>query len=253
MAYTPHKIWESMDLVQIDELEGEMPTKEKFIGVWNTLDEKQKKVVHAAIGCTTFKQVYDKTPIKPMVVRTTLLTPVCMKAFYLGTVLRLPSKTMMELFVKQMQSPGKGKTIILEDLGLLMSAERNHLKELAEALDVTGDGKRNILKMLMAYGMQHKIIEPEVLDKDGKVLAPPIWGLADPKMTHAALKEMNMMDHEYGEDDKATSSIESQSDRIRRLKKSAGDAATKLTNQLDRAAKRAHAADVKQLENLNGA
>lgn len=102
---------------------------------------------------------------------------------------------------------------------------------MADELSVDGDGKRNILRTLIAYGMQAKISEAAVLDEHGKQVTPPIVALCDPKIAASALQELNRMDHEYGEDDKATSSIEGQAQRVRRLQLAVQKAAQKQARQ----------------------
>ena len=144
-------------------------------------------------------------------------TPV-MRAFYYGVVAKLPSEDARIMLVKKVIGATTLKSMTASQVEALVLTDREHLEELAEQLTVDGDGKRNSLRLLMAYGLQDKQSEPATLDAKGNQLTPPIIALCDPKIAYNALQELNRMDHEYGEDDKATSSIEGQANRIRRLR-----------------------------------
>lgn len=210
--------------VDLDELgidPGHIPDKGDFVAAYNELNAVQKETVRAMLQAETFqkvlrmlkqygvehtaqaKQRMDQKPVK--------------RAFYYGTVAKMTSYDARVKLVKDVFAQTSIKVISTQQVEALVRTDKGHLENLAEELSVDGDGKRGILRTLIAYGMQSKQSEAETLDEKGNVVAPAIIALCDPKIAYSALQELNRMDHEYGEDDKATSSIESQAARIKRL------------------------------------
>jgi len=143
------------------------------------------------------------------------------------------------------------------EISQIIKTDKDHLIELSEKLKIDGNGKRDILRQLVAYGMQTKLHEEAVLDHaTGLVSKPAVYTLADPRMALLSVQELNKMDHEYNDDESSTSSTESQAERIRRLRETApknilkvlNDTAKKEAKKLNGVAKQVSKRQMKDLE-----
>jgi hypothetical protein len=209
-----------IDYIDLDELgidRSHMPTMKDFNSQWASLDIADKSTVKALLTSTTFKDFHKATGSTGYNVSLDMMTRDAMIAFYFGVVVRQETDAARSVLIRQIMEKTSLAAITHKHIEELVMSDKGHLQQLADQLRVDGDGKRGILKELVAYGMQSKKMEAAQLDEHGDVVAPAVYGLADPKVAFGAVQELNKMDHEYGENDKATSSIESQAARVRRL------------------------------------
>ncbi len=227
-----------IDLDVLGEDPSHIPTKEDFVAAWGELDALGKQTVSALLRGETFRDYMRE--IKKVGITATgpakarMNPKPVMRAFYYGLVAKMSSHEAKVKLIKNVITPTTMMEVTQRQIESLVMTDEGHLTEMAAKLRVDGDGKRAILQRLVAYGMQTKQMEAPIVDEAGEVLAKAVYGLADPKVAYSAVQELNRMDHEYGEDDKATSSIEGQAERIRRL-----------------AVKMAHAQEKKDREKVN--
>lgn len=243
---TPKTLISYIDLDTLGEDPTHIPTQKDFAEVWDTLQAEEKRTVKALFAgdsTVTFREALAKSfgiPLSKMnkelpyhAIMKRLASRRVMKAFYYGTVGRMSSDAAKKKFVKEVLGKLTMSDMTRQVVEDIVMTDADHLKELAAKLRTKdGDGKRDILNTLIAYGMQTKILEHSIKDDNGKVTAPTIYGLADPKMAFSSLQELNRMDNEYGDDDKATSSIEGQAARIRRLANQVDKESAKRAKQL---------------------
>ena len=227
MSYASHTVRQrQIDWVlnpSLIDLDGTwFPDRDDFESAWEQLNDLQKRIVANCISATTYGEVMDALTITAYKLSHTLKNgKKVVRALIYARLIQLPSDVARTLYIETLMANEKSREYHYSDIERVVKSDREHLKELAGKLDMTGDGKRGVLKELVAYGMQAKQVEAAILDEEtGETTAPAVIALADPKMVFQAIQELNKMDHEYGQDDKATSSIESQADRIRRLAKS---------------------------------
>lgn len=211
------------------------PTKEDFQRLWQGMSDDQKQITAAAVQSGCFGDVLDGTARSPAFVTNVLKKhKVVGRAILCARMCQLPSDTARQVFLESFIDAANSRKYYFSEVQRVIKTDKDHLKELAAKLTLDGDGKRQVLKEIVAYGMQVKKWEDAIVDPDtGIELQPMVVALADARMAYNALQELNRMDHEYGADDKATSSIEGQADRIRRLKKAMqkeADAAAKTVN-----------------------
>jgi len=219
-----------IDYIDMDELgidRSHMPTMQDFNSQWAGLDIADKSTVKALLTSTTFKDFFKATGTTSHNASLAMMTRPAMIAFYFGVVCRQETDSARAVLIRQIMEKTSLAAITHKHIEELVMSDKGHLQQLADRLRVDGDGKRGILKELVAYGMQSKKMEAAQLDEHGEVIAPAVYGLADPKVAFGAVQELNKMDHEYGENDKATSSIESQAARVRRLASQMDSAAKK--------------------------
>ena len=212
------------------------PVPEDFKELWKTMTKQQKVIVQASIECKTIGEVTLTLKRKAEYVVDMVQNsfPVG-RAILMAKMLRLNTDTAKAMLLQAYLVSHKTREFYFDEVVALVQSDESHLKEIAGKLVVDGDGKRGILKEIVAYGMQVKKVEDAVIDPTTQVqIAPMVVALADPRMAFNALQELNRMDHEYGQDDKATSSIESQAERIRRLSQ-------KMNKVAEREAKRVNA------------
>jgi hypothetical protein len=197
------------------------PKKEDFEEIWPQLDKDRKALVRAAIDANTVGNIVDNTGLSTqLVVKRIKDCPLVVKAILIAKMCQLPSDTARTIYIETLMKNAYSREYHYKEIQKIIKTDRDHLKEMAGKLDISGDGKRDILKEIAAYGMQIKKVEEAVIDADSGVeVKPAVFALADARMAFNAVQELNRMDHEYGQDDKATSSIEGQADRIRRLRK----------------------------------
>lgn len=210
--------------VDLDELgidHTHIPDKSDFIAAYNELDAVQKETVIAMLRAETFQKVLrmlKKHGVEYVgQAKERIHQKPVMRAFYYGTVAKMTSVEARTKLVKDVFAKTAMKVISTDQVEALVRTDKGHLEALADQLTVDGDGKRALLRTLIAYAMQAKQSEAAVMDEEGNTITPAIIALCDPKIAYSALQELNRMDHEYGEDDKATSSIESQAARVKRL------------------------------------
>jgi len=196
------------------------PVKEDFTDLWDKLSEDQRLVVSNCISAYTLGDVVRKIGRSPHYITNKLKKERNVgRAILVARICQLPTDTAKAMYLEGFIAAHKSRKYYFEEVQKIIKTDKDHLKELAAQLTVDGDGKRGILKEIVAYGMQVKKVEDPVICNDtGVEIAPMVIALADPRMAFNALQELNRMDHEYGQDDKATSSIESQADRVNRLK-----------------------------------
>lgn len=201
------------------------PSLQQFYDAWGRLTTiNQRSIAKAAIGFDEIGEVLIElnqdrvSRLVPSNVVQMLGLEKVARVVYLGKMLKLCTDEARTLFAEAVLSRSVTQQKQLKQLNDIILHDAGHLQRLADQLQVDGDGKREILKNVIAFGMQTKLIETEMRDLLGNVKSPAVYSLADPKMALQAVQELNRMDHEYGDDDKATSSIEQQHERIARLK-----------------------------------
>lgn len=197
------------------------PTKGDFVKVWEELSEDQRYVVAACVSSRNFGEVLDATCKNPAYISHKLKREKKVgRAFMMSRMCALDTDTAKALFLEGFIGASQSRKYYFDEVVKIIKTDRDHLKELSAKLTTDGDGKREILREIIAYGMQVKELEAAIIDVDTCIeISPAIFGLADARMAFNALQEINRMDGEYGQDDKATSSIESQAQRITRLQK----------------------------------
>lgn len=209
---------------KIAELSAEdIPTKDDFTDTWKRLNKEQKKVVAACIKCETLMDAMSEIP-------GTTAYKLCgmldqrknvMKAVIIGRALNMPSDVAKAVYIEMLRTNSTSRIHHRDQVMKLVMTDREHLQQLAKQIPANGDGKRQVLRELIAYGMQTKEHTPAVVsDADGQLLKPAVYTLADPRIALTAMQELNKMDHEYAEIATSTSSIESQAERIARLRES---------------------------------
>lgn len=205
------------------------PVKADFTEAYGALEPQMKRLVAATLKGVSIGHITDNTGFTASFVIDKLRNniEVC-RAIIIAKMCQLPSDTARSMYIEGFIQSFNSRQYYFEEVQKVIITDRDHLNELAAQLTVDGDGKRGILKRIVAYGMQVKKVEDAKVDIDtGLELAPMVVALADPRMAFNALQELNRMDHEYGQDDKATSSVEAQADRIRRLRDTMDKAAQK--------------------------
>lgn len=209
-----------IDLDYLGESHGHIPTLDDFKEAWGELTAVGKQTVTAMLKGETFRGYMAE--LKQYGIHTTgnarqrMGSRTVLRAFYYGLIAKLSTDEAKLKMVKKVIASTSLAEVTRQQVETMVMTDKDHLNELAEQLRVDGDGKREILRELIAYGMQAKQVEAAII-QNGKTTTPAIFGLADPKVAYSAVQELNRMDHEYGEDDKATSSIEGQAARVRRL------------------------------------
>lgn len=228
------------------------PTKEDFAALWPELGKRQKAIVKAAIISKNIGEVQEETGYAASTIVTTLKEDaVVAKAIIIAKMCNLESDTAKSIYLETLLKNAYSRQFHYEEVQRIIKTDRDHLREMAEQLDITGDGKRRILKEIAAYGMQLKQVEPAQHDSDtGVETKPPVLALADPRMAYNAVQELNRMDHEYGQDDKATSSIEGQAERIKRLRLSMDRVATEQAKVVGGIARRVADREIRDIEDV---
>jgi len=200
------------------------PTSQTFKYYWDQLDEKERCFVTACLRHTYISDVIktmqsSKYQATNSQIKALYTTSHVANAVYQGLLLRMETKKARQFFIQGLLSENNVRRQKLENVETLLLTDKDHLQQMAAELDTTtGDGKRGIVKELIAYGMQARKVSDAEVNEVGHITIPAVFSLADPKMALAAIQELNKMDHEYGQDDKATSSIESQAERIKRIR-----------------------------------
>lgn len=230
------------------------PNKEDFTRLWKGMTDDQRYVVTACIESRNFGEVLDATCRSPAFVSQMLKKhKVVGKALMTARMCQLPSESAKAMFLEAFLGAQESRKYYFEEVQKVIKTDKDHLKELAAKLKVDGDGKRDVLKEIIAYGMQVKKVDDAIIDADtGVELQPMVVALADARMAYNALQELNRMDHEYGNDDKATSSVESQAARIRRLKETMDRVADDQARTVNAVAKRVATRELKMLDSEDG-
>ncbi|MCP4145385.1 MAG: hypothetical protein GY752_08895 [bacterium] len=229
------------------------PTKDDFTTIWDEMSYEQRNVVSAALSAKSFGELLDSTAKPPPYLAKKLKTePKVGRAILIGRMCALPSDTARAMFIEGFIGAQQARKYFYDEVQKIIKTDKDHLKELAEKLAIDGDGKRGILKEIVAYGMQVKKVEDPVICPDTHVeITPMVIALADPRMAFNALQELNRMDHEYGQDDKATSSIESQAERIKRLKGAMNKTAEQQARTVNVVAKRVATRELKLINDTS--
>lgn len=218
--FTTKKIDWLLDPVQAELTGDELPTKDDFMIVWRKLSKPQRAFVSAGIQIETLAEWVEELPGLTYAKIYKFLDhgKLTMRAMVIGRMMSMPSDVAKATYLEVLMTNEKSRKFHRNDIAKIVTTDREHLKELAKKIPSTGDGKRDILKELIAYGMQTKEHTPaKISDATGEILAPAVYTLADPRIALISLQEMNKMDHEYAEIATSTSSIESQAERIKRL------------------------------------
>ncbi len=246
-AFTTKKIDWLLDPKQAELTGDELPTKDEFMVTWRKLTKAQRAFVSAGIQCETLAEWVDKIPglTYQKIYKFLDTGKLVMQAMVIGRMMSMPSDVAKATYLEVLMTNEKARKHHRNDIAKIITTDREHLQELAKKIPTTGDGKREILKELIAYGMQTKEHTPaKISEATGEIMAPAVYTLADPRIALISLQEMNKMDHEYAEVATSTSSIESQAERIKRLH--ARPIQSKdLVNRVNKAADR-------QAEELNG-
>jgi len=225
-AFVAHGSRQVVDCLAAEQLQltdpGAIPTKDEFRKSWQKLVTKdQRNVVKTAIEKETIEEMrFDLNNITAMRVVEKFKAKNVMNTIYMGKILKLPTERAQRLFNQALIDATAERAALIVELMPDLKSDDAHIKELADAIDVDGDGKREQLKKLIAYGMQAKMVEVAQRNLMGDEISPAIYSLADPKVALNAIQELNKMDHEYAADEQATSSIETQAERVLRIKDS---------------------------------
>lgn len=225
-----------------------MPTEKHLRKVWKTFSEKQKIIVAALISSETYGDIFEKdiTVSLQECINNLKNDPDIVLAVVAGRMCNLPSDSARQMYLSNLVQTVHLREVHRKELTEIIKTDKQHLKEIATKIKIDGNGKRDLLKELIAYGMQTKLHEDAVVDEGtGAMVRPPIYTLADPRIAFTSIQELNKMDHEYSVDDSATSSTETQAERIRRLKKEAPIKNKQLINMIHEEAER-------QAKKLNG-
>lgn len=221
MHFSKKRIDWLLDTTQARLTGEELPTKDEFMEIWRKLTKPQRNVVAAGIQCETLSDWVAQIPglTYPKIYKFLDSGHLFMKALIIGRMSSMPSDVAKATYLENLMTNEKSRMMHRKDITKVVTSDREHLQELAKQITTTGDGKRQILKELIAYGMQTKMHTEAMLDElTGAVVQPAVYTLADPRISLISLQELNKMDHEYQEAASSTSSTESQADRIKRLK-----------------------------------
>ena len=233
-ARVPKKLINVLRPEKLGAKETDSPTPEEFKQLWLQMDKEEQGIIKASLTLETYARLSKELGVHHTKIRNVLTRTVVMKALYVGTLLKLPSDAARQVFIKGLISDDIARTLHLEDIADIVKTDKNHLTEMVKGMTWDGDGKRAQLQLIAAYGQQVKVVETPVLAEDGSEVTPAKVAMADPGMAMNALKELNKMDHEYGDDTVATSSIEAQADRIKRLASRVAKASAKDSKMLDK-------------------
>lgn len=218
--FTTKRIDWLLDPKQADLLGDELPTKEDFMEVWAKISKTYRPIVSAALQSETLADWVSQVPglTYQKIYKILETRKLVMRGIIIGRMMSMPSDVAKATYLETLLTNEKSRMHHRNEITKLVTTDREHLQELARKIKTTGDGKRQILKELIAYGMQTKEhTSAKINDATGEVMAPAVYTLADPRIALISLQEMNKMDHEYAEVATSTSSIESQAERIKRL------------------------------------
>ncbi len=219
--FSAKKIDWLLDPKQAELTGDELPTKDDFMVIWKKLTKPQRAFVSAGIQVETLAQWVEALPglTYTKIYKFLDTGKLTMQAMVIGRMMSMPSDVAKATYLEVLMRNEQSRKVHRNDIMQIVSTDRQHLQALAKAIPTTGDGKRDILRELIAYGMQTKEHTPAKLSEaTGEILAPAVYTLADPRIALISLQEMNKMDHEYAEVATSTSSIESQAERIKRLR-----------------------------------
>ena len=227
------------------------PTKGDFIDIWEALSGPQREVVAAAVTARTMGDLISATGKRPgYLVDFLKRSKNVGRAVMISRMCHLPSDKAREIYIAGFLGAQKSRQFYYDEVQKIIKTDKDHLVELASKLTTDGDGKRDILKQIVAYGMQVKKVDDAVICPETHVeLEPMVVALADPRMAFNALQELNRMDNEYGSDDKATSSIEGQAERVKRLAGTINTAAKKQARTVNAVAQVVANRELKVLQN----
>lgn len=217
------RIDELIDPIELDIPCSPWPTREDFARCWHTLDTKQQTLVSEAVKpqCVTVGDLYKLSLVDGLhetVETNSLYDRNVLRAILYAKMLRLPSDTARHKYYETLLDLRRTMPVNYEDIPNSIKTDRDHIIELAKSVDISPDGKRELHKQLIAYGMQTKVHEPAVIEK-GITVKEAIYELADPRAVLNSLQELSKLDGSYKEAGREeTDTIENQSDRIRRLK-----------------------------------
>lgn len=238
-----------------------MPSSKDVTRIWDVCSAREREAIVAFISCDTYGEVVQRITSMSLQACVTMLqtNKKVVLAVVAGRLCNLPSDTARYMYLDTLMSTVHQREIHRNEISSIIKTDKDHLIELSQKLRIDGDGKRDILKQLVAYGMQTKLHEEAELDHaTGLVSKPAVYTLADPRMALLSVQELNKMDHEYSEDESSTSSTESQAERIRRLRQTApkeilktlNDTANREAKKLNGIAKQISKRQISDLEKL---
>jgi hypothetical protein len=199
-----------------------MPNKDDFIQAWKKADTGRRVAIEALVHSDTYGELFARLSGNMTMQKCISLLSkdkIVVLAVIAGRLCNLPSDVARAMYLENIVATVNRREVHRKELVNIIKSDKEHLIELAATLKIDGDGKRDILKQLVAYGMQTKMHEEAIYEQaTGQVIRPAIYTLADPKMAFQSVQELNKMDHEYHDSEEATSSTESQAERIRRLR-----------------------------------
>jgi len=224
-----------MDLIP-DATLNDLGDQERFDYYFDLASDREREFIKAALRCTYVKDIPLSLPPKMRMTKHQMQQYAdeshVGNALYQGMLLRLETKRAKQTLVQALFSETSRRRQRMEDVATLLMTDKEHLQEMAAGLNVSGDGKRAILKEIIAYGMQARKIEDAHVNEHGQIVVPAVFSLADPKLAQSAVQELNRMDNEYGNEDRATSSVESQAERVARLREMESKLNTNHKNQM---------------------
>lgn len=232
------RIDELLDPVELDIPCGPWPTKEDFSRVWYTLSEKDKQLVTYAIkpNCITVGDLYKLSLMDNLhesLETNSLFDRNILRSIIYAKMLRLESDVARRTYYETLLDLRRQPQIDYENLPAELKTDRDHIRELARNVDISAEGKRELHKQLIAYGMQTKIAEESVI-QHGVTVREAIYQLADARAVLTSLIELSKLDGSYKEAGREeTEDIENQADRIRRIK-------GEMQEQLDEKAAQQH-------------
>jgi len=217
-SHVPRKVVTVLKAESLDvDVDSEVyPTPDEFKVLWMALDRESQVAVKCGLDNVFYKEASIASGMHYNKLRKLLEKPDAMRTYYYGKLLKLSSDVARKTFIKSLVSESAARLLYMEDVDAIVMTDKNHLQELVKKMSFTGDGKRKLLQTIAAYGMQVKLMDQAIIDEEGKELSPAVVDMADPRMATTAIQELNKMDNEYGDDKKASSSIESQAQRIKR-------------------------------------
>lgn len=217
------RIDELLDPIELDIPCGPWPIRQDFTRVWHTLDDKQQRVVGAAVKpeCITVGDLYKISLINGLneaVESNSLYARNVLRAIIYAKMLRLDTDVARRTYYETLLDLRRQPQVSYEDISGKLKTDRDHIRELAKEIDLSPEGKRELHKQLIAYGMQTKLHEPEVIEH-GVVTRGAIYTLADPRAVLTSLQEMSKLDGSYKEAGREESdTIENQAARIKRIR-----------------------------------
>lgn len=212
------------------------PTEQDFRDVWDILTTEDKRLVDAVMRfkCETVKDLHNKTlerSFDAVIKLDNVYNEHVLRAICFARLMKLPSDAARKYYFETLMDLRRGPQEAYDHIPLAVKTDKEHLKEMAAKINISGDGKRELFQQLIAYGMQVKEMTPAVI-KNGIVVQPAIYDLADPSTAYRALQELAKIDGSYADPGKQeVESIESQASKVKRLRLEVNNMATEQAEQ----------------------